>query len=88
MTLIVQDINLGPDGRDKFYIEHVKKASRRSIMDAKSVVEGQHVTVKGGKLVIKFKPFEASKSGRGFVLVFRRKYGQFTVSPKQENRKI
>ncbi|XP_053393317.1 uncharacterized protein LOC123564675 isoform X2 [Mercenaria mercenaria] len=72
MMLIVQDMNLDPDGRDKFSVTHVKKSSSKEIMDAKSGREGSQVTVKGGKLVIKFKPFEKSKSGRGFVLVFRR----------------
>lgn len=72
MMLIVQDINLDPDGRDKFSIEHVKKAGRRVILGVKSAKEGQYLMVRGGRLVIKFKPLKASKTGRGFVLVFRR----------------
>lgn len=74
MTMIVQDMNLDPDGRDKFSITHVRKSSKKIIVNAKNGKEGSYVTVKGGKLVIKFKPFQKSKSGRGFVLVFRRKY--------------
>lgn len=72
VTLIVQDMNLDPDGRDKFSITHVRKSSKDTIVNAKTGREGSYFTVKGGKLVIRFKPFQKSKSGRGFILVFRR----------------
>lgn len=71
--LIIQDMNLDPDGRDNFTVEHITKSSKSTIMNAQSCKEGTQVFVRGGKLVIHFKPFKTSKSGRGFILIFRSK---------------
>lgn len=79
LLLVVQDMNLDPDGRDKFSVLHCRHNVKKEVMNPKTGTEGSQLIVRGGKLVIKFKPFKTSKAGRGFVLVFRR----FHVS-KQE----
>ncbi|KAL4240706.1 hypothetical protein ACF0H5_001497 [Mactra antiquata] len=70
-VLIVQDMNLDPDGRDKFNVQHITKLTTETVMDSKTSKEGTHVIVRGGKLIIHFKPTKSSKSGRGFILIFR-----------------
>ena len=90
MILIVQDINLDPDGRDKFSLVHngiessavsdlelpVIKQERRIVMRTKEAVPGVSVEIKGGVLDVNFRPYRRTKGGRGFVLVFKSKMTQ------------
>lgn len=73
LMLLLQDINLDPDGRDKFTIEHIVRRRRQEVMNAKSATEGRQLILRGGKVAIKLTPFSKTKAGRGLVIVFRRR---------------
>lgn len=68
-------MDLDPDGRDEFRIYHVRKQGQRmkQIVGSKAR-EGLAVQAKDGELIVKLKRHKRSNDGRGFVLVFHRKY--------------
>lgn len=86
LLVIVQDMNLDPDGRDKFSLVHkyldgdrtegnefpVIRQERRIVMKTKRARSGVTVEVSGGTLDVNFRAYHNTKGGRGFVLVFKR----------------